>query len=1603
MRSIITASLLFWVALATPAQAQTYYVDATYGNDTWSGILPDAQGTDGPWKTTKKVNGVTFVAGDQVLFRCGEVWRERLTISGSGSSTNPVTYSSYGTDCSTSNKPAINAADVISGWNVYSGNIYSVYVLLPVTQVFVDGQYVRPAHHPNQGYLSTKPNSVFLNIAANSAASSSYGDMPGQNFLIAGSDLNLSSGQDIVGANIHIRTVDWRVEDRAVTSYDAATHTIGWQANTDFSILKDWGYYLDNKLWMLDEPGEWYWDVKTRLLYLWLPGLPDGSDPSNHVIEGTIRAYGINASSKSGIVVDGLKIKNAGKYAVYFTAPGDFILRNLDITNSGDSGIEVDSGGVPNTDVIRRIENSKISNSARQGIRLLDTPYVAITNNSVTDSGTVGLPVNSFAAINAAGQSDYMQATNNTVTRSGYNGINYGKNSRVHNNIVEESCLVLNDCGAIYTFNGATKEYFLNGSQIKNIPATSSYVVGNIVNGVRGGIDGTPRTSAYNPGIYLDNFSNDVEVNGNTVINAGVGLHANNPFDNRIHDNTIYGTSKALMDMVENYGAPFGTVQGLVNGNTTPKPNKILNNILFPTSNVPSLSLFNIPASPVADYFGDFDNNIYSALYGDKFAREAYSKRYYDPSPPNYYRDYTYYSSFTLPEWRAQRNQDMNSNTAPLFSVAPFKINAAEQGLINLTFDSDISTYRTLPVGNITSFVYWHPQSDCSGSTSGGCMEFIPYENSDTSVVPTNSHLDAGDGASFNVQKGATYLVQFKLKSKLAQQNLAVRIIGSSWTDVGFNNVENLIGLSSGQVIIAGQEWRDYTYVFTASEDTVAKVNFWTRLVPGLGPSILIDNLSVRKVSAEFNDSRDDTNIIVNNTSVAKVIACPDITANDPYPARCEQYVDLNGTPVNWGEPLAPFTSKIIVWANNPFKDSDHDGSSDSVDNCPMVSNTDQADSNGNGIGDACEADLLVTIIGSPDNVNVGGTVNYTVTVTNNGPSSATGVSVSGLTGCTFSSTTLASGTNTSCTSSVTANTAGTLTQTVTVSGTTIDPNATNNTASAATNVQAVLSASVSGTGGGTIISSPVGIDCGTTCSAGFDAGASVALTASPDASSAFISWSGCDTTTGSSCTATMSGSRSVTAIFNKSADLSVSLSATPSPDFAGQSLSYTATVTNNGPSDATGVVVTDALPSGVNLNSVSPPICTGTGTLTCSIGNLLKGGSSSITITVTPMISGVITSTASVSGYEADPNSANNVASAIVTIDPAADLTISLTDSPDPVALGQAVTYTTTVTNLGPSPTSGVNATGTLPACNIGTLPSGASQNCTATVTASTMTLLTQTMSVGGIDFDPNALNNTTSASTTVVAPDLISSALAVTTSGTNLLINDQVINQGSGAGGAFTVSYYFSTDAVYQAGDTLLCSRSVSGLAAGTSSPSTGTTQTSCPIPSVPANSYYVLAMVDSGNIVTESNEGNNTVSAGVTIGGRDLLPTVMTAARVSGSATRVTINDTVKNQGSQSAGGFTIRYYLSTNTTYEAGTDIPLATAANGSTACNRTRNSLNAGASHASTGKICYIPAGAVNGVNYYVLVVDDWGTTFPGGSVVEYNETNNVMVGGTVQW
>jgi hypothetical protein len=113
------------------------------------------------------------------------------------------------------------------------------------------------------------------------------------------------------------------------------------------------------------------------------------------------------------------------------------------------------------------------------------------------------------------------------------------------------------------------------------------------------------------------------------------------------------------------------------------------------------------------------------------------------------------------------------------------------------------------------------------------------------------------------------------------------------------------------------------------------------------------------------------------------------------------------------------------------------------------------------------------------------------------------------------------------------------------------------------------LTVAKSGTGTGTVASSPAGISCGATCSASFANGTVVSLAATPDTGSTFAGWSGACTGTGA-CSVTMDAAKSVSATFNSNPPPALSsITVTPTSVIGGNSSTGTVTLTRAATSNA--------------------------------------------------------------------------------------------------------------------------------------------------------------------------------------------------------------------------------------------------------------------------------------------------------------------------------------------------------------------------------------------------------------------------------------------------
>lgn len=242
------------------------------------------------------------------------------------------------------------------------------------------------------------------------------------------------------------------------------------------------------------------------------------------------------------------------------------------------------------------------------------------------------------------------------------------------------------------------------------------------------------------------------------------------------------------------------------------------------------------------------------------------------------------------------------------------------------------------------------------------------------------------------------------------------------------------------------------------------------------------------------------------------------------------------------------------------------------------------------------------------------------------------------------------------------------------------------------------------------------------------------------------------------------------------SSDLSLSLSA-PSAAAARASLSYTIDVNNLGPRDATNLTVTNRLPDG-NVQFVSASgigwTCALAGQLvTCTRPLLIVGAAPSIAIQITtPDVHGALTDQVSVTSATADLNTANNTASATTSVFDSADLSITATDTPDPVRIGASLTYALAIANAGPTAATAVSVVDQLPSGTAFVSASGAGWTCgfTSVVTCTRAELAANASAptisiVVTAPVSPRTITNTAEVSSATSDPDASNNRVATDT----------------------------------------------------------------------------------------------------------------------------------------------------------------------------------------------------------------------------------------------
>lgn len=834
------------------------YVDAVNGNDS-------NPGTEAlPWKTLRKVTEVRLTTGQSVFLRCGRTWRESLSLD-TIQLANGVNVVGYGGDCATA-KATISGADLFNGGWTNSGGIWSRPVPAgtpKIARLFVDGVSQATARWPNataisQGY----------------ALVHSHGGGARWSIRVADGDLATLSGKDITGAAVHSRTLAWKIESRRIGGY--ASGTLSLSTGTEFTMDAGEGYVLEDKLWMLDAPGEFYHDTVNNRLYVYPSAAAAQADLNTRNVEGSVRDMALRISSRSSVGVRDLSLQMARVSGLVLHNASAAVVERIDASGNGESGVSsVQDEALPGA----TIRNSRFANNFVYGIDAKFGGASTINDNTVTDTGTISYAGWTHAAIEG-GKGANIQ--NNVVEGMAYHGIRFSGTGAgaVRNNSVTRYCVRLSDCGGIYSWNGPK----LTGS------GQRSTVEGNNVQGGVANVEGAVGAGIdIVTGIFLDDYSHGVTVRTNTISGMPFGIKLRNGSNNVIESNRVWMPSKAALYAV----------------NDQPDRDYLTGNVFRTNQIVPVKSAVNqFPALPTfSESFPIWFFNNFGAVASITSGANTFTGNQvvrFDGSLNGVHawlRSNTEDLQLSSASW-AKFNR-LDANTATPMTFALYQLVLGPELVPGGNFD-----------GGIGSWTSWFNPAGTGGSVTAGSSGTAAGCNGNCITMRSGTADDWVASPDFVMNAGKPHLYAYTATLHGAA-TLGWPYVSRSvtpWDNMATGAYSTSAGLSG----TAGQVIR-YEAFFTPKSNAPSRVNLQVKTPR---TSVSFDSVSVREITGfAFSSIADWGTVVSASPTAARTVTC----ATLGWENGCN-VAGADGTTIAVPHTLPAGTAQLYLRANSAWR-----------------------------------------------------------------------------------------------------------------------------------------------------------------------------------------------------------------------------------------------------------------------------------------------------------------------------------------------------------------------------------------------------------------------------------------------------------------------------------------------------------------------------------------------------------------------------------------------------------------------------------------------------------------------------------------------------------
>jgi parallel beta-helix repeat protein len=785
----IVVSLVF-ILLAYNQTGATNYYFSDSGNDQKNNGLS----VNSPWESLEKLNSVMLrlQPGDSVLLCRGDVFSGEIRIIKSGTNQSGIYFGAYGKG----RKPMLNGTTKVSGWKTAGQHKWEA--TCPeckdqLNSLFLDGVMKPIGRWPNQhaangGYLPVKWASGSTRLSSRAIP-----------------DASVWKGADVI-----VRSQRWVLDCSTILSTSADTLNI--QPIPQNIINPEFGFFICNSPMALDLPGEWCFDNATKKITIY-----SESDPNLSVVEVPTVGDLISIRKQGFITIENLVINGALNNGILADSVQNVTVRNIEAVHTGKNAVYFkDSRNLV-------FEANSISDANNEGLNFQKCRGSVIRHNQIKNIGLIagmGRPSFdgsfSYSGLEISGSSNLVEY--NKIDSIGYVGIRFeGDSTTVQYNVISNYCMVKDDGGGIYTWNG--NHYFYPNVVPPNV---GRKVIGNILrNGIGAGFGTDDSLSNSANGIYIDGGSCNVEVLGNTVYHCGaIGIFLNNASRITVLNNLVYNCKTQLQVRAE--GMPLLTNRG-----------HIIKNNTF----VSSLS-----SQRIANFITD------EGMDGIKRMGSMDSNYYCRPADPEMIMHCSYKKgdvginkTCSLTEWKEQYGHDPNSLPGPIrFHFKINSLSSPQKMTYGFYHEGKDTWYDERSTGKEATI---KAIADLTGGSQKGMNKFM--------ILSMNIDFIKGE-----VRK---YLLRFDTRCDKSGEIIKAN----------FKTKDNQIVCSKEFHLLPTFHTNELLYIPTFANKPFERVNFE---FSDLQSAVWIKNISFQKADVTIADPNDHFLFVVNDRKVPQTI-----------------------------------------------------------------------------------------------------------------------------------------------------------------------------------------------------------------------------------------------------------------------------------------------------------------------------------------------------------------------------------------------------------------------------------------------------------------------------------------------------------------------------------------------------------------------------------------------------------------------------------------------------------------------------------------------------------------------------------------------------------